>query len=209
MPIVAFLFAQEVPTYANLMLQSIRRHMPGVKCVQLTDETTPLLDGCEAHRRPWDGNAITIWKMEHLASFDEDVIFLDSDIMVQSDLTKIFDWPFDVALTWRDGPIYDAEGNDLTQLMPINTGVMWSRSPFFWREAADFCKANNYAGWYADQIAVAKVSPWFNVLKLHCDNFNYTPKHGDDVSQRLALHFKGQRKGMMVEYARGHGYRTD
>lgn len=182
--------------------------MPGVECLQLTDEQTPAVNGCSVKRLPWDGTGVMLWRMRHLAQLDEDVLCLDTDVMVQADLSSVFALPFDVALTRRDGPIFDPEGTDITKMMPYNCGVMFSRSPFFWQECIGLCEANEYDGWFADQISVAKVAPHFNTLKLHCDNFNYTPKHGEDVSRRYALHFKGQRKEMMLEYARGQGYRV-
>ena len=206
--IVAFLHARQSPRFAELMLQSVRRHMPGVECLQLTDMDTPAIPGCSVKRLEWD-DAVMIWRMKHLSELDEEVLCLDTDVMVQADLSTVFKFPFDVALTWRDGPIYDGNGTDITKVMPVNCGVMFSRSQFFWRECIDLCKSYDFSGWVADQMAVPAVSKHFNTLRLHCDNFNYTPRHGEDVSKRLALHFKGQRKEMMLEYARNHGYKTE
>jgi hypothetical protein len=81
--------------------------------------------------------------------------------------------------------------------MPINCGVMFSRSPAFWHACLEWCSGKD-VGWYADQLAVAAVWKRFNVLRLHCDNFNYTPRSRDeDVSSRYAVHYKGKRKEWM------------
>ena len=207
--IVAFLHVGQQPTLANIMLQSVRRHMPGVECVQLTDTKTPAIEGCTVVREHWDGNGMNLWKMRRLAGLEGEVLVLDTDLIVQADLRGVFSLPFDVALTWRDGPIYDAEGQDITKVMPINTGVMWSRAPEFWRQCVSECEAHEYDGWYADQLSVARVARHFNVLRLHCDNFNFTPNRGDSVAGRYVLHYKGKRKDMMMEQARIEGYLLD
>ena len=191
------------------MLQSVKRHMPGVDVLQLTDDDTPAIDGCEVVRMPWDGKAPMLYRMRHLAQLSGDVLCIDTDVMLQANLGHVFAFPFDVALTWRDGPILDTNGVDVTKFMPINCGVMFTRERRFWRECVRFCESHNFEDWYADQIAVTKVYPHFDTLRLHCDNFNYTPAHAADSLGRLALHFKGDRKPMMVEYARIEGYLLD
>jgi len=200
---VAFLHARQDPGYAQIMLESVRRHMD-VECLQLTDDSTRELTGCSVQRLPWGDNPM-IFKMQHLAQLTGDVLILDTDVVVQSDLSKVFAFPFDVALTWRDGPIYDPSGKqDVTKIMPFNCGVMWSRSQQFWHDCLMWCK-DKPVGWYADQLAVAAVSPEYHTLRLHCDNFNYTPGSAtEDVSMRLAVHYKGNRKAWMKHDLRTH-----
>jgi len=193
---VLFLHARQHDTCAKLMLASVRRHMDA-ECIQLSDEDTPAIDGCEIARKPWGDNPM-IFKMQHLAEIEGDCLVLDTDVIVQADLSPVFALPFDVALTWRDGPIYDPTGRvDVTKTMPYNCGVMWSRTPQFWRDCLAWCK-DKPVGWYADQLAVAAVSKQYDTLRLHCDNFNYTPlSPSEDVSRRLAIHYKGNRKEWM------------
>ena len=51
--------------------------------------------------------------------------------------------------------------------------------------------------------ALTAVSPHYRRLVLHCDNFNYTPgKEAEDVAQRFAVHYKGQRKQWMLNRSR-------
>jgi hypothetical protein len=195
--IVAFLHYGQDDKYARKMIESVQRVMPGRKIVQLTDEVTPAVDGASTVRLPLTHGNPMIFKMEHLARLTGAWMVLDTDVIVKSDLRHVFDLDFDVALTWRDGPIYDPEGNDLTRAMPINCGVMFSRSPEFWRACLEWCSGKD-VGWYADQLAVAAVWKRFNVLRLHCDNFNYTPRSRDeDVSSRYVVHYKGKRKEWM------------
>ena len=194
--IIAFLHARQDPACANKMLAAVHRHMPFARLMQLTDDETPQLPGCTAVRRKWNQNPM-LFKMDHLASLGGEVLVLDTDVIVQADLSPIFSLPFDLALTWRDGPIFDSSGQDVTIRMPINCGVMWSRKIAFWQDCLDWCEGKK-VGWYADQLAVAAVAPKWDVLRLHADNFNYTPGSDDEnVSRRLAVHYKGHRKAWM------------
>jgi hypothetical protein len=188
---VAFLHARQAPTYADLMVASVKAAMPGVEVLQLTDLDTPTIDGCAARRATWDHDNPMIFRMQHLSQLTGDVLILDTDVIAQRDVSGVFSLPFDMALTWRDGPIWDEDGNDIVKIMPINCGVMFQRNPSFWDACLQWC-SGKAVGWYADQIAVAHVWTQFDVLRLHCDQFNYTPyKAGDDVSRRYIVHYKG------------------
>ena len=196
--IVAFFHAGQADTYARMAVASVKATMD-CQIVHLTDETTPGLDGCEVIRLPWDGKDPMVFRALHLSRLDGEVLSLDTDIIVQRDLSGVFAWPFDVALTKRDGPIRTPDGFDITKVMPFNGGVVFSRSRQFWREVHQWCENNKAeCGWFVDQMALAGVSRGFDVLTLHCDNFNYTPKSADeDVSRRFAVHYKGHRKDWM------------
>lgn len=192
---IAFLHARQDPVFANLMIQSVQRHMD-CELVHLTDDDTPAIEGCTVVRKTWCGHP-TLFKMRHLAELTGDVIALDTDVIVQADLSPVFDQSFDVALTRRQGPIWDTDGTDVTITMPYNCGVMFYRNPEFWRACLEWCPEG--IGWYADQLAVAAVAPRFNTLDLSCDEYNYTPgKRTEDVSMRKVVHYKGMRKGWML-----------
>ena len=199
--IVAFMSVDESPKYANVMVSALNNAMPGVEIVQLTDMNTPAVDGTTPIRSDRKFDNLTIFRMDHLSRLDGDVLCIDTDVIVQKDMSPVFAFDFDVALTWRSELIHDPNGVNITILMPFNTGVIFSRNPFFWEEAVRFV-IDKDIGWYSDQIAVASLSNHFNVLKLHCDNFNYTPKNEDDnLSARYAVHYKGKaRKFMNIKY---------
>lgn len=198
--IVAFFHVRQDPAYADIAVQHVQKQMPGVRIVHMTDEETPLLAGCTSYRRPWDGNDLTAFRAELLSYLDDEVLSLGTDVIVQRDLSPVFAWPFDAALTMRTDPILTPAGTDVTRLMPYNTDVAFSRGTAFWKAAHEVCvSARGKFGWYADQQAAAIVAPRFNVLKLHVSNFNHTPSSADeDVSKRYAVHYKGQRKAWML-----------
>jgi hypothetical protein len=169
----------------------------GCEIIQLTDMETPAIDGCSVVRAEWIDNPM-IFKMQRLADLEGDILALDTDVVVNADLSPVFAFPFDVALTWRDGPIYAPDGTEVTQLMPINCGVMFCRNPEFWKACLEWCNIHEVKEWCADQLAVPRIQG-FNVLRLHCDNFNYTPfKQHEDLSRRLVVHYKGERKAWML-----------
>lgn len=191
---LAFLHARQDPKYALLMIESVRKHMPHAQLIHLTDEDTEGIEGCEVRRRPWHVENPIFLKMEHLREIEGEVLVLDTDVIVQADISPVFGLPFDMALTWRDGPIFDDAGNDVARLMPYNCGVMFQRNPMFWDACLHWC-AKNSPGWYADQLSAVNIAPKFNVLRLHCNNFNYTPRKAEeDVSRRYVVHYKGKSR---------------
>lgn len=193
---LAFLHVGQDPELAYKMVASVRK-FADCEALQLTDMETPAMDGCTPIRRDYDGENMTVFKLEHLANLDGELLILDTDLLVKRDITNIFQFDFDVALTWRDGPIWAEDGTDITKLMPINTGVMFSRSQRFWQVCFEWAKEHP-GGWYSDQLAVSAQWRRFNVLRLNCDNFNYTPNSkSEDVSSRYVVHYKGKRKAWM------------
>lgn len=195
---LAFLHARQDPKYAVLMVESVKRHMPQAEIIQLTDlDTDPVWGVDQVMRRPWHVENPIFLKMEHLAELEGEVLVLDTDVIVQADLSPVFGLPFDMALTWRDGPIYDEAGNDVAKLMPYNCGVMFQRNKVFWSKCLEWC-AKNSPGWYGDQLSAVNIAPQFNVLRLHCNNFNYTPRRAEeDVSMKYAVHYKGKSRKFM------------
>jgi hypothetical protein len=182
------------------MIRSVNRHMPFAKVMQWTDEETPVVKGADhVLRMPWDGDNPMLFKMGFLAANVGEVLALDTDIIVQADISSVFKLLFDVALTWRDGPIWDEDHQDITKIMPINCGVIYSREGGFWKDCLRWCD-DKPVGWYADQLSVAALYKQWNTLRLHTDNFNYTPlKKHEDVSRRFAVHYKGTRKEWMLD----------
>lgn len=192
---VAFLHARQNPVFAEIMLKSVRKHMPGMECVHLTDDDTPAIEGCTVIRKTWEKNPM-LFKMRHLSELDGETIILDTDVIVRADLREVFEYDFDVALTRRKGPIFDSNGNDVTIPMPYNCGVMFCRNPAFWKACLAWCPPD--VGWYADQLAVAAVSPDFHTMALDGNVWNYTPNGpDDDVSSKKVVHYKGLRKEWM------------
>ena len=56
--IVSFLHVGEDTTLAELMVRSVRRVMPHARILQMTDEESPRIAGCELQVLPYDGESL-------------------------------------------------------------------------------------------------------------------------------------------------------
>ena len=200
MPQVVFLQVGDDIELATLMVKSVQRAIPGMDIVQLSDLASPQVDGTsDIRRRPYNG-LLMPFRLEHLAALDGEWISLDTDVLVMADLRPVFEQAFDVALTYRRGPIW-CDGVDITIAMPFNTGVMFSRNPAFWQQAHErlLHMPKEAHQWWGDQLAVKAISERnsFNVLHLDCEEWNHTPANESSYPPAKVLHFKGSRKEWM------------
>lgn len=193
--IVSFLHVGPDTELARIMCASVRRTMPDATLLHMTDSATPVIDGCERQELLYDGERLMTYRLQHLAIPGDEMVILDTDITVQSDLSPVMQKSFDVALTKRTGVIL-YEGRDIVEMMPYNTGVMFSKCPAFWRECAESCARAPEAiqRWWGDQVSVrlAADSGRYRILELPVDTFNYTPEYEhEDMSMRHVVHWKG------------------
>jgi hypothetical protein len=205
--IVAFMLvgAEQVPL-AERMVASVRRTMGRVHVLQQSDETTPVVRGVdEVSRKPYSGFLMP-YRFQHLKDIWADTLVLDTDIILQTDPRehKDFAGEWDVALTYRKGPILDKNGTDVAKLYPINTGFMVSRTRDFWVDCLACLQQmqdKDLDKWYGDQFAVKAVaeSGKYRVRELPCAKWNYTPGRADENSAAHVLHFKGLRKQWMLD----------
>lgn len=173
--------------YAEAMVDSVRRVMPDVEVVHLTATATP----------------IALAVLEAYASVDGEWVFVDTDVVFQEDVRHVFEQPFDIAVATREGTFMDGEdGSKFMARMPWNKGVVFSRSRAFWQRAYGrlLGMKSSQQDWMGDQQAMCDVlqSGAFAVLTLP-NRYNYPPKfRGEDVRDKAALHFKGNRKAWML-----------
>jgi len=210
MTTVAFVHVGEEDFLPRIMVASVRRAMPSARIVLLTDQKTPPVVGAdEVIRLPYDGVHLMSFRLLHFARLSPcDVIFLDTDVIVQRDLSLLFESEFDVALTRRENIGLDPQGIDVAAVMPYNTGVMFSRPSGwdFWHNAWNYCETlpDNARRWWGDQFsikAVAEIAP-LRIRELPCDLYNYSPAlETEDVNGRFVVHYKGKRKPWMMRRA--------
>jgi hypothetical protein len=197
---VAFLHVGEDPRLPAVMTASAKRF--GYEVLQMTDQRTPAISGADAViRLPWDGERLMTYRLQHLAALAEPALIVDTDVVIMRDVCHVWERAFDVALTRRVGPALDPNGVDLAEVMPYNTGVMFSRCQAFWWRCHALCRdfPEEVQRWYGDQYAVRFAAPEFDVLELAVDPYNYSPDSPvEDVSQRYVVHYKGARKEWML-----------
>lgn len=188
---------------ACVLMASVRQSMPGVPIVHLTDQDTAGIRGAdEVLRVPNGPMALTI--LEAYAGCGVgDWLLLDSDVMVQADVQHVFEEnkTFDVAVATREGTLRPKEvGTKFMETMPFNKGAVFSRSPAFWRAAAEWLKTQpeKLQMWMGDQRAMNEViaTDRFNVRVLPAA-YNYPPFTKGDVADKAVLHYKGSRKAWM------------
>ena len=202
---------------AAALVRSVRASMPGVAVVQFTDEQTAAVAGVNEVRR-LPAEPMARLRMRHHAQAKGEWLFVDSDVLIQRDVRKVFAGPFDVALTTRNWKhLTPAEG--FARRMPFNVGVVFSRTPGFWRAVYDrvLHMPEELQHWMGDQQAICDLvasGPKFTIAYLKGSKYNLPPALVDDadgLNQRLQakasiLHFKGlERKTLLLARIRKEG----
>lgn len=177
--------------YADLLVRSARRCMPVVPIVQFSDPRTAQVAGTDQIiRRPSQPLALAI--AEHYAGCHGPWLFLDSDVVVQTDVRAVFQQSFDVAVARRHP---EETRWSIHETMPHNTGVVFSRSPAFWHEVAAAVRAMSPRdqAWYGMQRATndsIRAGGWS--VRVLVGAYNFTPRTADeDVSDQALVHYKG------------------
>lgn len=193
--IVVFPYWGLPPAHNNLvgvMIDSVRRSMPGIEIYQQSDEVTPRVDGVDGVIRKRKTGDFIEHRFSMMSELDEDAISLDYDVVVQKDLRHVFDDEFDLAFTLKP---------DAHDKMKLNSGVMFTRSSGggFWNEVLAIYEPIK-DGWLNGQLAKyrASLKTGFKIKYLSRD-YNYSPdSEAEDVSDKLAVHYKGARKEWMA-----------
>jgi hypothetical protein len=188
----------------TMLAKSIIKH--GHEPVFLTDLVTADIPGCETHRYDSTQPNVIRFRMESYAKYNQPGIYLDSDMLVMHDLTPIMGLDFDVALTKVSHVIIDPEGVNLTEVMPYNGGFIAVKDqsflPAIWN-MAECHKDDNVNEWFTDQVILAKIAKTRHVVELPVKIYNRTVKRPDvDTTGAWILHFKGNGKPLMEEYAK-------
>ena len=192
---------------ADMMIRSVRKAMPDVEIVQLTDEKSPVIVGVDRVRRLTAKEPMAVQCVTHYSQCVGNWLLVDTDVLVQKDVRHVFDEPFDVAVCDRDGTTTEGEGSgfELFEKMPHNIGIMFSRSPAFWLAVREklVLMDEKKQQWMGNQYAACEViaEGKFNVKVLKGTDYNCPPMNKEDrCTEASIVHFKGQmRKKMMLE----------
>lgn len=203
-------FLQGAPEYtpiAKRMVESARAVMPETEIYQLTDETTPLIEGAIG-RRIQGQMPMGVRRIRHYAHCEGDWILVDCDVIFLKSVLEVFDdKDFDIAVTDRIGT--EMEGTQYAQAMPYNFGVIFSRRPQFWQdaEAVLIGMSPSHQEWGGEQRVLAAMVAYssdYQVKVLPGRTYNYPPVAADDplIAQAAIVHLKGRaRKTMNLERA--------
>jgi hypothetical protein len=183
----------------EIMIQSVRKAMPGVKIIQLTDMTTKALPADEVVRQPWDGEHLVLHRFMRYAEVNEPCLFLDTDIIVRDSLEPEFELGWGVMVTRRTAPVLDPNGNNITGIMPYNSGVIGVKDFGYLRECVSLIQGmgEDKKLWWGEQHAMAQIQ-YKNKYDVPIEVYNYTPMRQDESFRgRKVLHLKGERKSWM------------
>jgi len=194
----------------RMLANSILKH--GHEPVFLTDYNTEEIEGCEIHRFDYNSENLVWHRMLCYAQYNQEGIYLDSDMLVMRDLSPVMELDFDVALTKVNHDIIDPNGNNLSALMPYNGGFIAVKSKTFLPAMVKHViDAQTKAGgidltkyWYCDQMTLAEVAKTVNLVQLPVKIYNRTIKHKNvHTDGSWVLHFKGKGKDVMQSYFEG------
>ncbi len=180
------------------LLDGVRDTMQDVEVWQMGYEKSPRLDGIDGFIVADDKLPMERSRALAQASCEGDWLLVDSDVVIQKDVRGVFNEPFDVAFTDREGTI--TTESSYAAVMPYNTGVVFSRSPAFWKYVDHVLQQlpARFQEWEGTQRIVAQMMKEempFNIGILPGKLFNYPPKSADeDLSHAFITHFKGARK---------------
>ena len=207
--VIAFPFAfggketHDQRVIGEMFVRVTRRHIKA-EIVQMSDDVTEAVTGVDSCFRvtppPFTGDpsahkaapgiAFGIWYFDAMASFPaKEFLRLDYDVLVREDVSDVFDGNFDVALREMKGR--------------VNNGVIFVKNKEFFKRGKEEYLKTGMDNWQDCQTATQAVidSGEFRVKKLgEAYNMVLKPERMDGWQSAKLLHFKGQRKGLMVDY---------
>jgi hypothetical protein len=195
------------PTLAYVMADSVRRHMPNAKLIHVAEPGATKLDGFDEvmHVAPEGDFVEQLFRV--LAAIEGNVLSLDYDIIINADVSNVFDSDFDAVFTTRppkDGTIKRSMQDT------YNMGVVFSKNPVFWEALRDmYLTCEGRDGWLRSQTLASHLaralSGRFRVAELPGEIYNYTPmSESEDLTRRRIVHYKGSRKVWMLPPERRH-----
>ncbi len=213
--------------YIQTMFASARRFHPDCRTVVLSDQATQFPPRVDIDiirydldtQQPMLSRSIA-W-LAYLRAAHGHTVFLDSDLLINGDLSHVFAADFAAALTYRDGDskwpinagINFAHGDDLAAAAAFHEiwlrefraahlkQSVWGGDQDTLRElfaAVDFAREDSF-NWRLGDI---------DIRFLPCARYNFSTAKAHEMNgyypDALVLHFKGKRKPYMFPYWRTH-----
>lgn len=194
---------------AQIMAASVRKTMPGVPVKMITDTKTPAIEGIDVFRVSTDGYGEFIpWLCHACSLIKGEVLYLDSDVVVQRDLRPLLNIPADLVLPYRGMKVVDGH------MQPFIFGCVAYKTPAIWTEFVERVQKmpKNERMWYGSQIAAFEMwmeenngrGKW-TIVPIPRDTYNYTPKSAEDMNpEAWVLHYKGKKRKEWMRSAWKH-----
>jgi hypothetical protein len=210
----------------DILFRSARLFHPEVRCAVLTDERTPFdsLSGDIAiHRFQVDPDRVMFSRLLAQIEYvqqqvaDDAVVFLDSDMIVNSPGDELTRADCDLMLTYRDHPEMPLNGGVISLPAGSHAGALrflervcvlyaecFADAQHWWGDQHALIAAVGHEAFRrrtSDRLTVDHVRLGF----LPCNQFNYSPENWilevtSELTDKKILHFKGERKRLMPLY---------
>jgi hypothetical protein len=218
---------QQYLTQIELLFRSISVFHADCRKVVVTDQITDLAglpQDIEIHRMDLNSETVMLSRSQAQIEFvrcwgqGSDIIWLDSDMLVNGSLAGVFDGSFDVGATYRTN-----------HEMPINAGILFlakarPEQTLAFLEFTYQLYQQKYAAqstWWGDQYALIdaigaehlqpggsdrpRVSSGATVALLPCAIYNFSPENqlwaiAARLGPQRVIHFKGARKRLIGPY---------
>jgi hypothetical protein len=193
--------------HASALVRNVKKYMPRVEVVQLSDLKTPMVPGVtKVERQDGANRPLLDQRLDLYSQCAGDWLLIDSDCEIRNSVQGVFDdKAFDIALCDRNWP-HHPQGEAMMHAMPFNTGVIFSRKQGFWFQVYKIWKQlpEKEKDWLSEQRTVYQVirSGRFKVKILPGMHYNYPPNTPEDAPIiATILHFKGNRKPWLSDKA--------
>lgn len=201
MNVVFYYIGERYPDHAQYCIKSIRKHMDA-HIIQLTDRTTPAIDGVDEVRRHDPKHDMVHYNgYQFLSEMDEDeVLYTDLDMMYCGNLDHLFCGDAEVTAATRSSR--DRVSHSYKQRYPY-CSMMVVRNRKFWKDCYDRLLRMRKPSALNNMEAVASIiDGWeYRIKILDGDIYNALPKsHNERV---MVYHFKGY-KHMMKKFWERH-----
>lgn len=192
--------------YPKYFVKSIKKHMPRATIIQITDMSTPKIEGVTQIIRH---NVIHTPQMLPKFFFEsimnsgiEEMIYCDADIVFNGDVSNVLDDDYDVAICKR----YDSDGTGdvYRHWYPYNSGFMAVKNPDFWKKCYDKVLEFETLKFGIGQHIIGLVinSGQLKIKYLDGTVYNRAPTVFNDFDNKVKVwHFKGElRKGWIENW---------
>lgn len=192
--------------YSKIMVNSIRKHMPFSNIIQMSDRFAKPVPGANSViKGEYDYHKDTlpsVWFQYMMAVKPNEMVHIDTDMIVMNSIEEIMDGDFDVAICKRGT---DDEISLAYRIFhPYNIGIVATKTRAFW----ELC-SGTLETWFKSHtwdlpqhvIGLVVNSGVFKVKFLDGDIYNRMPKNPDDRDDNVKIwHFKGGRKDWMTKW---------
>lgn len=199
--------------HAKYCVESFKNNMPDIKIVQITDKTSQPIEGVHEIIRKDMPDGIMVERIKAFAEldFDDILITMGDDCIVDKPFYYLFDFDYDVAIARRRNFYYSKNGKIEKFVYKFNytDGLVIVKTRQFYKNCYEklldlanvVFDGKKYADWWGDMASIRavietgkyKVKPLSEIL--YCRKPEVKGAGNDDIS--VIWHYSGNKKAWM------------